>query len=70
MALTATVDLTKTPIELRVVSDRRKVEVTAFSVGETAVGTALFPVPVITDASGRVWTKKSDDGVTTVYTSS
>ena len=68
MALTATIDLSKTPIELTVVSNKRKVDVTVTAAGETATGTAVFPVTV-TDTSGRVWTKKAgDDGVTAVYT--
>lgn len=66
MALTASVDVTKTPAELTVVSDKRQVEVTVTAAGETAVGTAVFPVKV-TDED-RTWTKKSDDGVTAVYT--
>lgn len=67
MALTASIDTSKTPIELTVVSDKRKVEVTVTVAGETATGTATFPVK-ITDDSGRVWTLKSDDGTTAVYT--
>lgn len=67
MSLTASVDLTKTPPVLTVVSDKRKVSVDVSAVGETATCTGTFPVKV-TDASGRVWTVKSDDGVTAVYT--
>ena len=67
MALTATVDLTKSPILLTVVSDKRKVAVSVSSAGETATGTATYPV-TITDTSGRVWSLKSDDGATAVYT--
>lgn len=67
MALTAAVDTAKSPIELKVTSDKRKVEVTVTAAGETAVGTAVFPIK-ITDDSGRVWTLKSDDGATAVYT--
>jgi hypothetical protein len=66
MALTATVDVTATPITLTIKSDKRKVEVSVTSAGETATGTALFPIK-ITDAS-RTWTLKSDDGSTAVYT--
>ena len=68
MAITANLDLTKSPIELTVVSDSRKVTVSVKSAGETATGTATFPV-VVTDAS-RTWTKKTDDGTTAVYTAS
>jgi len=66
MALTATVDVTKTPITLTVVSDKRKISVSVTSAGETATGTAVFPVQ-ITDGS-RTWTQKSDDGTTAIYT--
>ncbi len=66
MALTAAVDLTKTPITLTVTSDKRKVAVTVTSAGETATGSATFPITV-TDTSGRVWTVVSDDGATAVY---
>lgn len=65
--LTAKIDLTVTPITLTVTSDKRKVEVSVKSAGETATGTAVFPV-TITDTSGRTWTQKSDDGTTAVYT--
>jgi hypothetical protein len=65
-ALTATVDLTKTPIELTVKSDKRKIAVSVTTAGETATGTATFPV-VVTDPT-RTWTLKSDDGLTAVYT--
>lgn len=68
MALTATLDLTKTPAELTIVSDKRKVTVTVTSAGDTATGTATYPVTV-TDDTGRVWTSQSDDGTTAVYTS-
>lgn len=67
MALTAKIDLSKTPCQLTVVSDKRQVVVSVTSAGETATGTATFPVTV-TDDSGRVWTLKSDDGATAVYT--
>lgn len=67
MAITASINLTKTPIELTVVSDKRKVAVSVTSAGETATGTATFPVTV-SDDSGRVWTRKSDDGTTAIYT--
>lgn len=67
MAITATVDLAKSPIELTVTSTKRKVDVTVTSAGETATGTATFPVKV-SDSSGRAWTLKSDDGATAVYT--
>lgn len=67
MAITASIDVAKTPIELTVSSDKRKVEVSVTAAGETATGTAVFPV-IVKDDSGRTWTKKSDDGSTAVYT--
>lgn len=69
MALTASVNLSKTPIELTVTSDKRKVSVQVSVAGETATATGSFPVTV-KDDSGRVWTVKSDDGQTAVYTGS
>lgn len=67
MALTATIDITKSPIELKVVSDKRVVAVTVTAAGETATGSAVFPV-TITDAGGKTWTKKTDDNTTAIYT--
>ena len=67
MALSATVDITKSPIELTVTSDKRRVQVSVQAAGETATGTATFPV-TITDDSGRVWTLLSDDGLVAVFT--
>lgn len=67
MSLQASVDLTKNPLELTVVSDKRLVSVQVTAVGETATATGRFPVQV-SDSSGRVWTVKSDDGTTAVYT--
>lgn len=67
MAITAKIDTTKTPIELIVTSDKRKIALTATVAGESATATAVFE-PGIKDDSGRVWTKKSDDGTTAVYT--
>lgn len=61
MALTAKVDETVSPPILTVVSDRRKVIVTA--AGDSAI--ALFAVK-IADLS-RTWTPVSDDGVTAVF---
>ena len=66
MAITADINLSKTPATLTVTSDKRKVEVSVTAAGETAIGTAVFPVTV-SDNSGRTWTKKSDDGTTAVY---
>ena len=68
MALKGSFDLTKNPIECTVVSDRRKVSVDVSSAGDTLTLTGQFPIK-ITDSSGRVWTVKSDDGATAVYTS-
>lgn len=67
MSLKASIDTTKSPIELTVVSDRRLVEVDVTAVGETVTATGVFPV-TITDDSGRAWAIKSDDGITAVYT--
>lgn len=67
MALSAKLDISKTPMTLTVTSDKRVVAVSVTAAGETATGSATFPVAV-TDDSGREWTKKSDDGVTAVYT--
>lgn len=67
MTLSANLDLTKTPPTLTVVSDRRKLSVDVTAVGETVKCTGTFDVTV-TDDSGRVWTKKTDDGSTAVYT--
>lgn len=66
MALTATVDITKTPITLTVVSAKRVVNVTVTAAGETAIGAARFPI-TLTDSTGRVWTVVTDDGATAVY---
>ena len=64
--LTATVDLTKTPIELTVVSDKRAVSVQVTVLGETVPAVGKFPIKVV-DAD-RTWTLKTDDGKTAVYT--
>lgn len=64
MALTATVDLTKTPPTLTVVSDKRLVTVTVTSAGDTATGVAQYPITV-TDLV-RTWKPVSDDGKTAV----
>lgn len=68
LAISASVDITVTPIKLTVVSDRRKVTGTVTSQGETASYSAQFPITV-NDTSGRTWTKTTDDGITAVYTS-
>lgn len=67
MSLSASLDLNATPPTLTVVSDRRKVSVNVTVLGETVNASGLFPVTV-TDSSGRVWTQKSDDGTTAVFT--
>lgn len=64
--LTASVDLSKSPIELTVVSDKRLVSVQVSAVGETATATGTFPIR-LTDAD-RTWKLKTDDGKTAVYT--
>jgi hypothetical protein len=65
--LSATVDTTKSPIELTVTSAKRKVSGTVTVAGETATYSGAFE-PTVTDDSGRTWTKKSDDGSVAVYT--
>lgn len=67
MALTATLDLSKDPAELKVVSDRRGVTVTVHSAGDDATATGTYPITVV-DSSGRIWTVKTDDGTTAIYT--
>lgn len=67
MALNVSVDVSKTPIEMTVTSDKRVVGVEVKSAGEVAVGEAVFPV-VITNGGGYTWTKKSDNNVVAVYT--
>jgi hypothetical protein len=64
--LTASVDLSKSPIELTVTSDKRQVSVQVTVLGETVPATGKFPITV-TDAD-RTWKIKSDDGKTAVYT--
>ena len=73
--LTASVDLTKTPIELTVklnaaLAEQRTVHVDITVLGETVGVDALFPIKVV-DAE-RTWTKKSEstDGTTAVFTAS
>lgn len=67
MALTATVDVSKTPITLTIVSDKRLISVSVTSAGDTATGTATYPLTIV-DAA-RTWAKVSDDGKTAVYSS-
>lgn len=67
MGLTVSIDATKTPLRMTVTSDRRKVPVIIKMAGETALGTAQFPVTIV-DSSGRAWSPVSDDGLTAVYT--
>lgn len=64
MALTAKFD----PVNgsMTVVSDRRKVTGSVTVGGETAPYSGYFE-PVVKDDSGRVWTKRTDDGITAVY---
>lgn len=68
MALSVSIDITKSPIEMTVTSDSRELAVEVKAAGETASGTVVFPV-TITNAGGRTWTKKSDDNRVAVYTS-
>lgn len=66
-ALAVTVDLsTPGTIIATAVSDKRQVAVSVYAAGETATGTATFPI-TFSDTAGRKYTKKSDDGVTAVY---
>jgi hypothetical protein len=67
MALTATLDLTVTPIRLTVVSDKRKVTAEVKTAGEIATCSGTFPVQ-FTQTGGRTWTLLSDDETTAVYT--
>lgn len=64
MALNATLNESVTPNALTVVSDRRKITITA--AGDTMV--VAHPIK-ITDTAGAVWTVKTDDGATAVFTS-
>jgi hypothetical protein len=63
--LTATVDATKTPPTLTVVSNKRAISVTVASAGDTVTVTGAYPI-TITDAV-HTWTKSTDDGTTAVY---
>lgn len=66
MTLKATVDVSKTPLELTVVSNKRAVSGTVTVGGETATFSGSLE-PTVVDDSGRVWSKVSDDGSTAVY---
>ncbi len=66
MALTAVVNVAVTPITLTVTSDARRVSVAVTTGGETATGTATFPVKLV-DVD-RTWTLKTDTGLVAVYT--
>lgn len=66
MAVTASVDTTTVPITLTVVSDKRNVTGTVLVNGEEAKFNAVIE-PKITDDSGKVWVKKSDDGKKSTY---
>lgn len=67
MALTAKVDLTVTPNTLTVTSDKRVVYKGTAAVGGETVSYSAYLEPTITDSTGKVWVKKSDDGVVAVY---
>lgn len=71
MAISAKVDTSKNPIELTVVSDKRVITIdgTASAAGELAPFEGRIVMPVTIADPERTWTKKSDDGVTAVYTS-
>jgi len=71
--LTASVDTTKTPLELTIglgdaLAERRSLHVEVTVLGETAVVDTRFPIKVA-DAE-RTWTLKFDDGDLAVYTAS
>jgi len=73
MALSASVDISKSPLELTVRLDsalaaKRTVDVDITILGETVHAAAVFPIKVV-DAE-RTWTIKSDDGTVAVYTAS
>jgi hypothetical protein len=65
MTLKAT--LSTSPLTLTVTSDKRKISGNVTVAGETANYTGAFE-PVVTDDSGRKWTKTTDDQTTAVYT--
>jgi hypothetical protein len=65
MTLTAEINISVSPPVLTVVSDRRLIEVTVSTAGETTTATAVYPV-TITDPD-REWIEQSDDGVTSTY---
>jgi len=69
--LMASVDTTKTPLELSIelsaeLAERRSLHVEVTLLGETAVVDAKFPITV-TDAE-RTWTLKADGGNYAIYT--
>jgi hypothetical protein len=73
MALSASVDTSKAPLELTIRLDaalaaKRTVDVDITILGETVHASAVFPIKVV-DAE-RIWTFKSEssDGLTAVYT--
>jgi hypothetical protein len=63
--LTGTLDATKTPPTLTIVSNKRVLSVTVASAGDTLTVTGAYPI-TITDAV-HTWTKSADDGTTAVY---
>lgn len=69
MALTAKIDMTVTPATLTVTAAAadRAVSVTVTSGGQTATAKGTWPVAVVDDG-GHVWTLKTDDHVTAVFT--
>lgn len=69
MALTARIDTSSIPATLTVTAAAadRAVSVTVRSGGQTAAASGTWPV-VVVDDSGHVWTVKSDDHVTAVFT--
>lgn len=66
---TITYNFGSSPITVIVKTDPtspRNVVLTASDRGVTATANAIYPV-TLTDSSGKVWTKVSDDGLTATY---
>lgn len=66
---TITINLAASPQTVTVKTDptaNRSITLTATDRGSTATANAIYPI-TLTDSSGRVWVKQSDDGLTAVY---
>lgn len=68
--LTAKLDLTVTPNTLTVTSDKRIVSVDVTVLGETVKAEGRFPITIKDARTAVIWTLKSDNGTTAVYTAS